>query len=67
MYARHRPEFSTPQSHTCMSEARCVEPWDVGQVRHIAERARSVELRRLVGRIGQRLGDLALSRRRWTL
>jgi len=71
MFAKQPDEFHQPQGANNVSYADAaiteVEPWDVGAVRKMAERERSFEARRLIDMAATRLGDLVLSRRRWTI
>lgn len=62
MYARHRTEFSAPQTGGLSSAGTIsAAPWNVGTVRQIAERARANEARRLIGLVARRLGDFVES------
>jgi|GEM_PF-2634160 len=65
MYAhRHSDTFTLPETPTLSLGGQALEPWDVGQMRRLAERERSLEAVSLFSHFGRWLADLAHSRAR---
>jgi hypothetical protein len=79
MYARQRNHFAAPQGSDCLSPdaaqtrpvidtvSTTVNTMDIGAIRHMAARERSIEAKRLFGAFAHWFGDLAISRRRWSV
>jgi len=65
MYAHsHTQTFASPDLQQLSPAQEELQPWDVGQMRRLAERERSVHARALFGQIGHWLAELAHSRSR---
>ena len=65
MYApSHSQTFASPDLRPLSPAGEALQPWDVGQMRRMAERERSLHARALFSQLGHWLADLAHSRNR---